>query len=1069
MAPGARASVAFLLGVAPSHKAALALPALIDSRDATETALAAAETAALDRHRRLGLSTAEADYWEALAGAVLYGHPGLRAESDVLARAEGDPILLARSYYIDPSTRLVLLHAETAAGAALLPDLIKGFNYWRALGLPFTLTIVAGEEMFEPHLVMLPCASPLCVTRAQDLPPSDLDLLAATARLVVADALPILDAAPGSLSGTATTLMDTAAPLQQEPESTPPPREPLQFWNGHGGFSADGREYVIRIAPGPEGLELPPRPWTNVIANERFGFLVSETGACNTWSGNSRLHRLTPWSNDPLLDPHEEAFYIRDEETGRFWSPLPGPAPLAAHYEVRHGFGVTRCHVLGAGLEQETTVLVPPHDPLRMTTIRLRNTSGRPRRLTLFAYYRLVLGSTPAESGRFVVTTKDAASHALFARNRHSAEFGDAVAFSAVGEVVSNGDGGDRTRTRRSSGDRAAFLGPRGTVARPATVAGGVLDGATGAGLDPCFAEEIALALAPGGTSEVTFLLGEAPTAGEARALVARYSVPGAAQAALTAVGAFWENGLSALSVSTPAPAIDLMVNGWLPYQALSCRIWGRTAFYQSGGALGFRDQLQDAASLIALWPALTRAQILLHTAHQFPEGDVLHWWHPPHGSGLRTRCSDDLVWLPYLTAHYIASTGDHGILEERTPFVTARQLEDYEDEAFLAPAKSTDPADLYTHCCLALDRALTAGAHGLPLFGTGDWNDGMNRVGRKGRGESVWLGFFLYATLGDFVPLCIRRGDAKRVKRYRAFREQLRAALNDSGWDGEWYRRGYYDSGEPLGSRASDECRIDALAQAWAVISGAATPERARSALNAVERHLVSDESGLIRLLTPPFEHTPLDPGYIKGYVPGARENGGQYTHAALWVVRAFAEAGRSERAAELLGMLSPVTRAGTPANLAVYQAEPYVIAADIHGASPHIGRAGWTWYTGSAGWMYRVAIESVLGFRLDAGRALVLRPRVPSDWPGFTIRYRLPGEETRYVIDARIEQSDDAAGNLAGGNGAGENGADLIGASVDGAPIPVLAGAASIPLVHDDAVHRVELLLAVRTSSPA
>jgi cyclic beta-1,2-glucan synthetase len=708
------------------------------------------------------------------------------------------------------------------------------------------------------------------------------------------------------------------------------------------------------------------------------------------------------------------------------------------------------------------TLFVPAQDPLRLTILRLRNTSGRTRRLTLFAYYRLILGTTPAESGRFVTIANDAESHALFAQNRLSAEFGEAVAFSALGELSGGASTADQRNAARSCGDRAAFLGPRGTVARPATVASGArLAGRTGAGLDPCFAEEVALELPPGATAEVTFLLGEAATEAEARDLVARYSAPGAARAALTAVRSFWEDGLGALTVSTPAPAIDLMVNGWLPYQALSCRIWGRTACYQSGGAFGFRDQLQDAASLVALWPALTRAQILLHAAHQFPQGDVLHWWHPPLDCGIRTRCSDDLVWLPYLTAHYIATTGDHEILDERAPFVTARCLEDGEDEAFLAPVQTAESADLYTHCCLALDRALTAGPHGLPLFGTGDWNDGMNRVGREGRGESVWLGFFIYAALGDFAPHCVRRGDTERATRYRAIREELFIALNDGGWDGEWYRRGYYDSGAPLGSRTSDECRIDALAQAWAVISGAAPPERARSALDAVERHLVSEKNGLIRLLTPPFEHTPHDPGYIKGYVPGARENGGQYTHAALWVVRALAEAGRSERAAALLEMLSPVARAGTPGRIAIYGAEPYVIAADIHGEAPHVGRAGWTWYTGSAGWMYRVAVESLLGFRLDAGRAIVLAPRIPADWPGFTLHYRLPGEETRYEIDARI----------AGGDGGsdGVSGVDLIGATVDGASIPVPAGAATIPLVHDGATHRVELLLAATAGRPS
>jgi cyclic beta-1,2-glucan synthetase len=1046
LSPGASASVAFLLGAAPGREAALALPALIAAPGGAAAALGTAERAARDRLGRLFLSPADAEYWEALAGAALYGHPALRAEPAVLARAHGDLGSLRR-HGLDAQTVLVVLHAENPAGTVLLPEVLRGYGYWQTLGLPITLAVIS-DESSGPGLPPS-CAGPLRVLRTRDLGPADRDLIDAAARLVITDAWPALgaDAPPGPVAAggepPARDHEPAPAALALDSPPSPPPSESLQFWNGSGGFSADGHEYVIRLAPDPGGgLRLPPRPWTNVIANERFGLLLSETGAGNTWSGNSREHRLTPWSNDPLADPHEEAFYVLDLETGRFWSPLPGPAPLAATYEMRHGFGASTCRVSGAGLDQETTIFVPPRDPVRVTAIRLRNTSGRAHRLSLFAYYRLVLGATPAESGRYIMTEKDAASGATFARNRLSAEFGGCIAFSAVVRPP-DGDGA-RTGGLRSTGDRAAFLGLRGSATRPAAVAHGAgLDGRTGTGFDPCLAEEITLDLAPGATAEIAFLLGEAASEAAARELLARYAGPGAVESALAVTRAFWENGLSQLTIATPEPAIDLMVNGWLPYQALSCRIWGRTALYQSGGAFGFRDQLQDAASLVPLWPALTRAQILLHAAHQFPEGDVLHWWHPPLDRGIRSRCSDDLVWLPYLTAHYLATTGDHGILEERVPFVTARELAPGEDEAFLASTVTAESADLYTHCCLAFDRALTAGRHGLPLFGTGDWNDGMNRVGREGRGESVWLGFFLYTALGDFMPLCAERGDAARAERYRAFRDGLRRALDDGGWDGAWYRRGYYDSGEPLGSRSSDECRIDALAQAWAVISKAAPPERAASALDAIERHLVSEEDGMIRLLTPPFAHTPHDPGYIKGYVPGARENGGQYTHAALWVVRALAEAGRNERAAKLLAMLSPVTRTATPARLAVYGAEPYVVAADIHGAPPHVGRAGWTWYTGSAGWMYRVALESLLGFRVVGGRALELAPRVPANWPRFTIRYRLPGEETVYEIEARNE----------GGE------ADLTAVRLDGAPIPIVAGAAAIPLAHDGRTHRVEL----------
>ncbi|MFH1278049.1 MAG: glycosyl transferase [Candidatus Eisenbacteria bacterium] len=825
-------------------------------------------------------------------------------------------------------------------------------------------------------------------------------------------------------------------------EATPRREErPLRFDNGYGGFNDEGNEYVIRLRHEPgRGLRLPPLPWVNVVANDRLGFLVSETGAGCTWGGNSREHRLSPWSNDPVRDPHDEAIYIRDEETGAFWSPLPGPSPAKAGYEARHGFGYSLFRHESGGLEEATCLFAPLSDPVKITRLRVTNRSDRTRRLSIVSYRRLVLGVSPETSGRSVVTEIDPETGALFARNPRSRDFAKSVTFGAA---VLPG----KEDALHLSGDRRAFLGPRGNAARPeALTRSGPIEGPVGARLDPAFVERAVIDIAPGECAECSFLFGEGKDDEEARTLVARYRRRGAVEEALAGVTAEWKRLRSGLRIATPRPALDIMVNGWLPYQTLACRMRGRTAFYQSGGAFGFRDQLQDAASLVYQAPEMTRAQILLHAAHQFVEGDVLHWWHPPRSRGIRTRFADDLLWLPYVTAFYVRCTGDRSIMNEEVRFLTARALAPGEDEAFLEPADSGEEADLYEHCCRALDRSLGTGAHGLPLFGTGDWNDGMNRVGREGRGESVWMAFFLIHLIDGFLPIVRERGDRERMERYEGAAKNLRKSVNDGGWDGGWYRRGYYDDGAPLGSKESDECKIDALVQAWSVISGGAPRERAERAMDGAVRELVSEEDGIIRLLTPAFDKTPRDPGYIKGYVPGVRENGGQYTHAALWVVRALAELGRNEKAARLLEMLTPVAHGGTAEGIETYKVEPYVVAADVYGEPPHIGRGGWTWYTGSSAWMFRVAVESILGIRMEDGNLIRIRPCIPDQWPRYDVTWRVPGEETIYEIAVENPR---------------RRARSVIEATLDGAPLLIQDGAAPVPIIRDGRTHRVLVTL--------
>jgi cyclic beta-1,2-glucan synthetase len=780
-------------------------------------------------------------------------------------------------------------------------------------------------------------------------------------------------------------------------------------------------------------------PWINVIANERFGFLVSESGAGTTWSANSREHRLTPWSNDAVLDPHGEAVFVSDLDSDETWSALPGPVAGHGEYEVRHGLGVSTFRHASRGLACTTSLFVTRDDPVKVVRVTIVNRSGAPRRIALTAYHRLVMGALPEESSRFVRTAVDPGEALALARNPMAGPFAGGVAFAAL--VAPAGVACSMTT------DREGFLGRGGTVAVPrALAAGGALDGRAGAGLDPCFATRGEIALAQGGAVECAFLLGEESSEDAARSLVARLRQPEAIGRAHDEATAFWRETVSRVRIETPEPALDLMVNAWLPYQTLSCRMWGRAGFYQSSGAFGFRDQLQDALSLVPLRPDLARAQIALHAAHQFVEGDVLHWWHPPAGRGMRTRFVDDLLWLPWLAATYVRATGDASVLDERAPFVTAPALEPGEDEAFVEARDSGASADVYEHASRAIDRSLATGAHGLPLFGSGDWNDGMNRVGREGRGESVWMGFFLYAVIGDFLPLAERRGDVARVERWRAHRVRLRDALEAGGWDGDWYRRGYYDDGTPLGTRGATECRIDGLVQGWSVISGAAPLERAHRAMGSGERLLVSERDGLIRLLTPAFQDTPLDPGYIKGYVRGVRENGGQYTHGVLWFVRAAAELGWRDRAARWLAMLSPVGHTCTPEDVARYQVEPYVVAADVYGEPPHVGRGGWTWYTGSSGWMHRVALESVLGLTWHGGTSLRVSPRVPDTWPGFRAVLRVPGDATAVDVVVRNPHGNARA---------------VVRATLDDAPARIDDGIVWIDIPRDGAAHVVRIEL--------
>ncbi|MEK7316253.1 MAG: carbohydrate-binding protein, partial [Candidatus Eisenbacteria bacterium] len=804
----------------------------------------------------------------------------------------------------------------------------------------------------------------------------------------------------------------------------------LTFWNGRGGFTPDGREYAIVL----NGADQTPLPWTNVLANPNFGSVVTASGLSYTWSENSRENRLTPFTNDPVTEATGEAIYLRDDESGAAWGATPGPMPRrtdAGRWVVRHGAGVTRYAHNERGIGHELVVFVHRSEPVRFALLTVTNQTARRRRLSLFGYQEWRLGPPRDGEQIHVRTDFDPESSTLLAENPYNQEFRGRVAFAHAGPL------------RSVTGDRTEFLGRNGSTARPAALGRIELSNRFGAGLDPCAGLQVALELDPGETRQVVLLLGQGESRDAALALSRRYGSVPAAVAALQEVEEFWDGILGAVQVRTPDDSFDLMMNRWLLYESVASRLWARTAFFQPGGAYGFRDQLQDVMALPFAAPGLFRDHLMRAAGRQFAEGDVQHWWHPHSGAGVRTRCSDDLLWLPFAALRYLETTGDVSVLEERMAFLEAPPLGSEAHEGYSRPAASSQDGTLYEHCARAIDRSLTTGPHGLPLIASGDWNDGMNRVGRLGQGESVWLGWFQGRILRDFANLAEKRGDGERATRYRREAAQL-ATVMEMAWDGEWYRRAYFDDGTPLGSAQNDECRIDSISQSWAVLSGIAPPARAERAMDSVRSHLVRRDARVILLLSPPFDKSPLDPGYIKGYIPGVRENGGQYTHAAVWVVMAVAALGSGDEAVELFHLLNPVNHARTPADVTRYKVEPYVVAADVYAHPAHVGRGGWTWYTGSASWMYRAGLESILGIE-RRGEFLSVKPCIPAAWPGFSAVLRFGS--ARYEIE--VENPERRCCGVAR--------VELDGVAVD----PM-----AIPLLDDGSTHSVRAVIGVENS---
>ncbi|MBI6873201.1 GH36-type glycosyl hydrolase domain-containing protein [Clostridium aciditolerans] len=974
----------------------------------------------------LGIKSAQANLYQLMASKILFLNTLFKdRDKYIMNIRKGQSALWA--YGISGDLPIVLIIVREEKHIGLVRQLISAHEYWCLKGLKVDLVILNLQENSYIQSMQDVVRDLISSSHARDkqnkaggvflhntatIAKEDIELLMAVSRIVI-------DGDKGSLmvqmneenKEESEKELLVIEPQKYNYNSYKPSIAKLDYYNGLGGFSSEGDSYIIIL----KNYDNTPAPWINVISNGNFGFHVSESGISYTWNKNSRENKLTTWSNDPVIDSEAEEIYIRDEMDGSVWSISPKPIRDSGDYIIEHGFGYSKFEHEAHGILGNMKMFVDMNENVKVCRIKLKNITSSKRRLSISYYAKLVMGVAHEQTAQYVFTGFDKENNYIYARNPYSEHFGKLICYLKVigGEELS------------FTGNRKEFVGRGGDIKSPEALKSKKLSNTVGAGMDPCLAKNVKITLNEGEEKEILVLFGQEESFEKISHIINKYSTEGIAEKELNNTKNFWKELFNIIQVETPDKSMDLMINGWLMYQIISCRFWARTAFYQSGGAYGFRDQLQDIMPITYLEPEISRKHIVYSASKQYLEGDVQHWWHPVVESGIRTRFSDDLLWLPYATADYIQNTGDYSILDEEVGYLEDEELKEGEDERYNISRKSDKKGTIYEHCIKAIEKSLKFGSHNIPLMGSGDWNDGMSTVGNEGRGESVWLGWFLYSILDKFIEICKIKNDEEKVAKYSDLKEFIRDNLEKNAWDGGWYRRAYFDNGVPLGSVQNDECQIDSLSQSWAVISGAAKESRAKEAMEALERNLIKDDKGIVLLLTPAFDKSTLEPGYIKGYVPGVRENGGQYTHASIWVILALAKMGYNNKAWKIFNMINPINHAKSYLNCQVYKVEPYVMTADVYAVEPHTGRGGWSWYTGAAGWMYRTGIEAILGLKLIGKQGFMVNPCVPDEWQSYNIYYNRQG--CKYSIQIKRAE---------------EKGIWLDGNKLDSGIIPFLGG---------------------------